>query len=259
MKGTIIRYILHVIYFVSTYVYSEANSLPTCHHTTVESSCEESSHTSAGSTDCLRKNHLNSEIMDETLWSRIDSHDKRFNFFTRTNSSVLAYKGSLVVNNHISNVLTVFLNNALTLKDVNFVSNVSEILPDSDLPELLYMSFRMPWPIQNRDCLVKKLLLVDEQSRSVFITYGSVLDSRVPMSDSYIRIDTKSQWQFRVDGNCSRPQSVMMFEATVDLKGKLPVGLINAVQRSSLLALLSSFATSAERYTGAPHHDVASW
>jgi hypothetical protein len=203
--------------------------------------------------------------VDDMAWKRISHRSHNIELFSQRSSSslkLLAFKGTSVVNAHISNLLGVFLNNTLTAQHLNFVSEVIEFPLERDgRPELLYTSYHLPWPLRDRDSLLEKHIQVIERSRSVVATYDSITDDRMPVdsTNTCIRTDSSTHWHFRVVGNESRPQTLMTFEATVDLKGKIPVWFINYMQQSYLMTLLSSLTTTAEAYSGAPYLAVSKW
>jgi hypothetical protein len=204
-------------------------------------------------------------FVDDMLWDKLISDQKAhydIELFTRKipSSKLLAFKGTSVVNTHISNLLAVFLNNTLTAKHLTFVSKIIEFpMEENGQPELLYTYYNLPWPLRRRDSLLAKNIQINQHLHTVVATYDSITDERMPLEDKCIRTESITHWNFHILGNDTHPQTLMTFEATVDLKGKIPAWFINYIQKSHLLYLLKSLTVTAEAYTGSPYEAISQW
>ncbi len=174
---------------------------------------------------------------------------------TPGNKGTIGLKGQAVVDSHIADVLSVFLNTTLSTEWVSYLDHVEEIATPKRNKHIIYQFFDMPRPLSDREFLMERTVEANRRTKTVVARYTSVDHPTRPRRKSVIRGETQNTfWKFRSLGN---KQTEIEVEST--LNPKLPVNgwliqlMQNAYQRASLISMLDLVKLAQ------PHPEFVHW
>jgi hypothetical protein len=149
---------------------------------------------------------------------------------------------------------------------------------------VLYQLYNFPWPVQDRDFVLKRRVIRNNDRQILSIYYNSVEDARFASLESAIRGETLDTfWGFRcmdsealdtddvsktnidephghTKNNCGR--TFIEVSTVVDLKGALPTWLVNQLQKQWPSKTIDSLVTLADKLMKlgrSPHEQYANW
>ena len=144
-----------------------------------------------------------------------------------------AVKGDGLIDNHISFVVAAFYNQSLSTQWIDMLEMSKEHKlrnkPSKfQLSDLLYQKYDLPYPITDRDFVMRRDMAFDGTRKVVKALYRSVEDKKYPLHKGVIRAETMyADWIFRALGP---NQTHVEIETISDLKGGLPTFFVNYLQ-----------------------------
>ena len=170
-------------------------------------------------------------------------------------SPMLAFRGEVVADVHISKIMEVFTNSEERGRWVDRYHS-HETLEQTNRTELYWIRFSLPPGISDRDYLLRANLEVDEEAKTVTARLRSVVDRRWPEQGCCVRAYTETFYEFEaLSGNRTR----MVVEVHTDPKGRLPAWLVNRIQRGWPSTTLSNLIARAKAPEIESHSEYKDW
>ena len=111
---------------------------------------------------------------------------------------------------------------------MHMVSEISELGRREDHDRDLHLATYLPWPVRNRDAVLRVSLQQDPADYTLTVTYDDT-DSGWPSQPGYLRMPTMAgQLQFRP---LAPPKVAVSFEVIADPGGAIPAWLGNMMMR----------------------------
>ena len=148
---------------------------------------------------------------------------------TMEGSSLFAFRGESTQNVHISILASVLLNDAIGPEWVDLMIDSRLLHRDSDTTKVIYQSYGLPWPIQDRDYVLHQEANYDANTETFTLMFKSVDDAMMPGQECCVRaIAYRTFWRLQALGG-NRTQ--VEVEVYTDPRGSLPAWLINLIQK----------------------------
>jgi ribosome-associated toxin RatA of RatAB toxin-antitoxin module len=170
------------------------------------------------------------------------------------NSKIAEFKGITVINARIEVV-------GMVLRDIPAYSQwmsgcmESRIIEKFDENNLIthYMQ-ETPWPVQNRDVVIKAMTQIDWQRGLVVVNLQSIEDSRVPPTEKFLRMnEMRGEWRLEY---VDRERTKVTFILKLDPAGAIPSFVVNSsnnnFQYHTLLGLKKM--VTQQKYLDAANH-----
>eukprot|EP00600_Ochromonadales_sp_CCMP1393_P016090 CAMPEP_0175025060 /NCGR_PEP_ID=MMETSP0005-20121125/16866_1 /TAXON_ID=420556 /ORGANISM="Ochromonas sp., Strain CCMP1393" /LENGTH=295 /DNA_ID=CAMNT_0016283789 /DNA_START=191 /DNA_END=1078 /DNA_ORIENTATION=+ len=145
-------------------------------------------------------------------WQYIGTHRGVETYIKKVKGSkLLAFRGVILLDMHISQAMGPYINLTLALdwvsmlkyikryplKDTDTSQRIS-LFGDEDSEDLVHQKFELPWPVSPREILLHRKFTFSTENRSVAVNYHSVEDRRIPPTPGIIRAESPfSLWKFR--------------------------------------------------------------
>ena len=182
--------------------------------------------------------------------------------YTKQNpgTRLLSFRGDAMgVPIHISDAISHFENLTLSFDWIDLLKEAREISND-----VVYQVLRMPWPVSDRDLLLKKEWVFDNETKLVNVSYYSVLDEEAehivgPPKAGVIRaFNPLTRWIFRSSAD-HKGHTDISVESTVDSRGSIPSFVINYFQRRWPSKALGDFYNLVKSNKVGPRADLIDW
>lgn len=171
-------------------------------------------------------------------------------------TSVLAFRGEVVADVHIGRIMQVFLDPDQRQHWVDRYE-AHETLERTDTTELYWIRFDLPFPVSDRDYLLRARAEIDEDAGVFIARIRSVVDRRKPEQRCCVRAETETFYRFEaVPG---REQTRLIVEVHTDPQGLIPNWLVNRIQRDWPSTTLSNLINRAQSSGIAIHPDYRDW
>lgn len=106
---------------------------------------------------------------------------------------------------------------------------------------IIHEKFNLPWPVNDRDCVVESIIRKDFEKRTVTVTYRQVTHPLGPAADGFIRIPIvtgRMQYSYIDDRH-----TAARYETTLDVGGSLPGWMVElAIKKAPLMTLQAAVA-----------------
>ena len=163
-------------------------------------------------------------------WTYVDTKDGiEVSQKTFADSPLFAFRGEAVVDVHTSVLLELLLDDpkgAEWVDLMNFSKRLKSLDPNT---HILHQSYDLPWPIQDRDYLLKQEVQYDQANKVATIEFHSFEDPILPEQECCIRAyATRTYWKFSAQPDGS---THVIVEVLTDPKGSLPAWLVNLIQQ----------------------------
>jgi hypothetical protein len=118
----------------------------------------------------------------------------------------------------------------------------AEIIKEfSPMDRIVYLHLDPPWPITDRDAVLRETLEVDRANKKITLRIKSVEDPSRPVRDDRVRANIRHAF-FEITPIEGGKKTAMIAESHADPKGSIPKFLVNLYQtrlpRKTLLSLL---------------------
>jgi hypothetical protein len=145
-------------------------------------------------------------------------------------SSLKEFRGRGVVDAPISAILAVF-NDVPRATEWMDACRASRIVADlGDYEKLVYNRTRAPWPVADRDTVLRSLVTFDAARREVRIEFESVTDMRAPPVAGVVRMPfLRGHWILAPDADAKVTR--VEYQVHANPGGRLPDWLVNYVSR----------------------------
>jgi hypothetical protein len=179
-----------------------------------------------------------------------------------TGSSMLAFRGEMVADLHISRLMAIFLDpddRASWVGRYHSHGTLERVErpDDNEMWERYWIRFDLPRGISDRDYVLRTDLEVDRDDKVVVARIRSVVDRRWPEQECCVRAATESYYRFTAVPGQNRTRIIV--EIHTDPKGRLPAWLVNRIQRSWPSSTLSSLVSRAGESDVTPRSEFVGW
>ncbi len=163
----------------------------------------------------------------ETPWELIRNEDgiKIYNR-PKQGSDYNEYRGVAVVNAPMEVVIAVLTDVAANAEWVENVQEARMVKQINNYTSISYIAIDSPWPVANRDLVIKGIGFFDRKTSTYNIYVESLKDPVVPLRKGYVRIvETTNQWTLKFSPN-SKDKTMIDYSWWVEPGGRLPVWLV---------------------------------
>lgn len=140
-------------------------------------------------------------------------------------SPLKEFQGRMVIRASLSAIVAVF-SDAPSYPTWQFECQSASVLTRTDFyNRTTYVVNRAPWPVSNRDLVVRSVLTQDKQTKTVTVWLQG-LPNAIPPRSGLVRVAAlQGFWQLQPVGNGNVS---VVYQMLVDPGGSLPAGLANA-------------------------------
>ncbi len=172
-------------------------------------------------------------------------------------SDLFAFKGEITTNLHIGKIMNTFLDRDQRKYWVDRFKEQKMIEKPNPLSELYWIHFELPFPMTDRDYVLKADGQNDATAHVFTARIKSVVDARKGPDDCCVRAEAKNTY-YRFEALPGSEKTKLTVEVHTDPKGSLPDWLINLIQKKWPSKTLSGLINRAKAQNQiAP--DYANW
>ena len=191
--------------------------------------------------------------------------------FKKSDSAAITVKGRKLLPFHISQIMGSFNNASIahlwvdklsSMREYDYIRGECSVSPSSSDGSfkdfgVVHQVYGLPWPVKDRDFVLFRKFNYNEKLRTIVVDYESVNDTRLPVCDRFVRAHSNySRWYFEAKEGGS---TLVEVETMIDMKGSLPVFLINILQRSWPSNTILSLENLVSLSITAPLARVSKW
>jgi len=157
-----------------------------------------------------------------------EEKDINLKIFTREvgGSNLREFKGEMLVKAQMSTIAALLLDSQSAPKWMHQCVKFEVIEQVDPLTAIVYFINGAPWPVSDRDAVVKSVMTQDPESLVLKVEIG-VVDDLVPEDDDYVRIPRMTgSWTFNP---LAGGKVEIIYQAHVEPGGSLPAWLANGV------------------------------
>jgi len=148
---------------------------------------------------------------------------------TVPDSPLFAFRGAMVMEVHASRLAEVLLTDEIGQEWVDLMVFSKALRDEGDGLRLIHQNYDLPWPLKDRDYLMRQQATYDAETGIFTLTFESVEDSLLPARDCCVRAQAyRTYWRLQAldDGG-----TFVEVEVLTDPAGALPAWLVNAIQK----------------------------
>lgn len=145
-------------------------------------------------------------------------------------SDLMAFKGEITANVHIGKIISTFLDRDQRKHWVDRFAEQKLLEKSGPMSETYWIHFALPFPIKDRDYVLKADGQVDQTAHVFTARIKSVRDPRKGEDDCCVRAEAKNTY-YRFEALPGTERTKMTVEVHTDPKGSLPDWLINLIQK----------------------------
>ena len=173
-------------------------------------------------------------------------------------STVMAFRGETVVDVPVSKILTVFLDSERRKDWVDRFDSTEDVEVVSDLDRVYWIRFELPFPLSDRDYLLRATGDIDADKKVFVANIRSVSHPDRGVNDCCVRAEAYRTY-YRFQAIPGQNKTKIEVEVHTDPKGMLPGWLVNMVQEDWPRETLLSLAREAAKDEIPSHQKFASW
>ncbi len=171
--------------------------------------------------------------------------------------SLFAFRGEIVAPIPIATLMATFVDGSQRKNWVNGYSDHEQLEKTEEWSETYWIRFGLPFPISDRDYVLRFEALRDRSKRQVTSTVKSVdLDKKGPQDCCVRAVVENTFYQF--EAIPGREETRLIVEVRTDPKGLLPSWLVNLIQKKWPSKTLSGLVRAAKA-NGKMHPSFADW
>ena len=173
------------------------------------------------------------------------------------NSPLFAFRGEGTFDVPIGLLVAVLKNHTITEEWVDLIIEHKVVRTLDERTNVIYESYGLPWPISDRDYVMKETKGHDSEAKVFTITYESVTDPSLPAIPGMVRaMAYRTFWRLEW---VSPTQTRIEIEVFTDPKGTLPAWLINLIQKDWPWKTITGLVKRAQKGDIEPDGRVAAW
>ncbi|OQW94490.1 MAG: hypothetical protein BWK79_05765 [Beggiatoa sp. IS2] len=91
---------------------------------------------------------------------------------------------------------------------------------------ITYYTQETPWPVKNRDVVIKATTQIDWEQGSVVVSFQSIEDARIPLAEKFVRMnEMRGEWQLKY---VNKARTQVTFLLKLDPAGAIPAFMVNS-------------------------------
>ncbi len=173
-----------------------------------------------------------SPVPVDKSWERVSSSDGITTYSKEISGApTVAFLGEALIDAPVAKVAQVLIDTARKTEWVSDAMITRDIRQISQLERIEYNRTHAPWPIKNRDFVLRCKLELDQVQKTATVTFSSVPDPAQPETDEAVRGKvTKGSYIMKsMEGGT---KTWVQVEILADPMGAVPKWAVNLVQRS---------------------------
>jgi len=176
---------------------------------------------------------------------------------TMPDSPLFAFRGEGVVQVPIALLVTVLLDDDIAVEWVDLMTEHSVVRPVTEHEKIIYESYGLPWPISDRDYVLRQVASYDDANHVFILDFESVDDPAKPALNDVVRaMAYRTYWRLEMVDATSTNVEVEVF---TDPKGLLPAWLINLIQKDWPWKTIEGLVKRANKGDLVPNPYAAEW
>lgn len=200
---------------------------------------------------------LTSEAWASGKWESMGTSDGvRLSRMDVEGSSVVAFRGETVADVKMGKLIAVFIDPNERRHWVDRYDD-HRTLERSDTHEVYWIKFALPFPVSNRDYVLRTTVSTDDDKKVFTARIRSVTDNRKGEDSCCVRAvvhNTYYRFEALADG-----RTRMSVEVHTDPKGSLPAWLVNRIQRDWPSKTLNGLIDRTKKSSATPHPHFDGW
>ena|GEM_PF-2024032 len=192
-------------------------------------------------------------------WEVVSSDDT---FVTKRRSvpgsNKFAFRGEMVADITMGKLLKVFLSPESRKEWVALYKDSQNLIMPTPFDLTYWIRFSLPWPISDRDYVLRAIAKADRKSRVFTTMIESVEHPDKPKQDCCVRGQAFGTY-YRFQALPGQKKVKMEVEVHTDPKGSLPSWLVNLVQKSWPRNTLTGLLREAQKPDVTPNPDYVGW
>jgi hypothetical protein len=167
---------------------------------------------------------------EQSMWEKINDENNIQIFIKKIpGSPIIAVKGITVFDANIQKIASIVKNNSRFKEWVPRLLKVNTINESSQYEWVEYILLDSPWPLNDRDFVLRKTMEIDNERKRINFNFHSVKSTLKPESNKYIRAEISEGSFLLTSINKNKTRIVVITHA--DLKGMIPNWIINYIQK----------------------------
>ena len=183
---------------------------------------------------------------EQSMWEKINEEEDIQVFIKNIpDNPIIAVKGVTVFDANILKIAGIIKNNSRFKEWVPRLLKVNSINEFSPYEWTEYILLNSPWPLNDRELLLKKTMEIDENGKHISFNFHTIKSPLKPENNIYIRAEI-SEGSFILT-SINENQTRIDVTTHVDLKGMIPDWIINYIQKFWPLRALKALKEQAEK------------
>ena len=173
-------------------------------------------------------------------------------------SDLLSFRGETTTDVSIAKLAGLLQDDPKATEWVDLMSVSDSLDRIDEQSKYLYQVYDLPWPVQDRDYLLKRTVNIDVPNKVFTVSIISTVNAQQkPEQECCIRADiTKTLWHLqRLDNGKTK----VVVEVTTDPKGSLPAWVVNMLQQDWPHKTVNGLLRRAQKADIAPDPSLVSW
>ena len=172
-------------------------------------------------------------------------------------SPLFAFRGEGTFEVPIGLLVAVLKDHTITEEWVDLIIEHKVVRMVDERTNVIYESYGLPWPISDRDYVMKETKGHDPDAKVFTIAYESVTDPSLPVIPGLVRaMAYRTFWRLE---RVSPTQTRIEIEVFTDPKGTLPAWLINLIQKDWPWKTITGLVKRAQKGDIEPDERVSAW
>ena len=143
-------------------------------------------------------------------------------------SNLFAFRGETITDMPATTLSSIILDDPIGPEWVDLMYLSKKLVRYDDHTKLIHQGYDLPWPIQDRDYVMKQTATYDQQGKVFTLIFQSVEDPMMPVQECCVRAAAyRTFWHLEV---LPTGRTKVIVEVNTDPKGSLPGWLINLIQ-----------------------------
>lgn len=161
-------------------------------------------------------------------------------------SKLLEFRGKGVIDAPIAAVLAIFHDVDRATEWMDSCNGSRMVADVAEYEKVVYNRTHAPWPISDRDAVLRNVLTFDENRREVRLEFATVEDARAPRVKGVVRMPfLRGHWYLwpEADGRSTRVE----YQVHADPGGLLPTWMVNYASRDIPLKTIAGLRAQLKR------------
>jgi len=183
---------------------------------------------------------------EQSVWEKINEEEDIQIFIKKIpENPIIIVKGVSIFDANILKIAGIIKNNTRFKEWVPRLLEVNTINEFSQYEWVEYILLDSPWPLNDRELVLRKTIEIDEEGKRITFNFHSVKSMLKPENNKYVRAEIYEGYFILTSIN--ENQTHIDVTTHADLKGMIPNWFINFIQKIWPLRTLKSLKEQAEK------------